>query len=47
MLLIVLGIVLGSSVGYNMPISVGSDFGHLLHMDAIDGMRVFIRAGSA
>jgi hypothetical protein len=23
---------------------IGSDFGQVLHMDAIDGMRVFIRA---
>ena len=23
---------------------IGSDFGHVLHMDSIDGMRVFIRA---
>jgi hypothetical protein len=28
---------------------IGSDFGQVLHMDAVDGMRVFIRAllGSA
>jgi hypothetical protein len=26
------------------PIIIGSDFGQVLHMDGIDGMRVFIRA---
>ena len=24
--------------------AIGSDFGQVLHMDAVDGMRVFIRA---